>query len=454
MRNRAWWIPLFLALGSALSQFYIFRSVYWAPGLDGGYYVLQVQSLMQGERIFQDNSLLFPVLVWMGHLTGDVVLGNELAAALFYGVSVFFFSAAAMQMTERRGAGIVTGLYVWFSPAMLSLSSEFLKNQMGMALWSVVWWGLSHRRWWVVFGALGLTVFVHKLMAAVGILTVLLYGFARWNGQHRKYVLWLGILVSIVVLMGVLSSEDLKRFLVGMETPTGRIKRLMVLFSWDLWWFEFVWFHAMPWIALAVLWRSSWKWVLPPLLLCFCAWGLPLRSDELAWRFLLLCAPVTGLLLSMVSRYWISGAILLILIATYPINVAHINNGKPDYEAWRSHIPTLQANIASSQRVVAHRGVCGYISAYGGIHCENFDPQEDIDLWWRVVYGLGARQINPYVQSGEEVVIPLVRGYSLVQERVYRRFREENKNRYSLLRHPRNPYRPRPGYVYKPSTSP
>ena len=88
-KERFWIIAMFVAIVCGLERFIHLRSLHWAPGLDGGYYFLQVQSLQQGTPLFNDSSLLFSFLVPLANATGDVVLGNEIALSLFCALILF-----------------------------------------------------------------------------------------------------------------------------------------------------------------------------------------------------------------------------------------------------------------------------------------------------------------------------------------------------------------------------
>jgi hypothetical protein len=96
-------------------------------------------------------------------------------------------------------------------------------------------------------------------------------------------------------------------------------------------------------------------------------------------------------------------------------------------------------------RLVAHRGLCGFLWVHTERVCENFQPQGDLTQWWRVVYGFGPVHLEPY-----GTVVGLRPAYTLMREDDYQRFREVYKDRYHLLSDASNPYEVRPGFVYGP----
>jgi hypothetical protein len=203
---------------------------------DGGYYVLQVQSLLQGSGLFQDESVLFPFLLWLARWTGDIVLGNELAASVFCGAIVFLGTSTSIRLTGRIWPGIVCGLYLWLSPTLLGISSEFLKNTMGLVCWVFLFWSIAHRRFALGGLVFLLSLWVHKLMAAVGLLLIVSYFFAILQREQKIWIVLLGGLFAVASMFGLLSPNDFERFLVGWESPWERIIRLKALFLWRVEW--------------------------------------------------------------------------------------------------------------------------------------------------------------------------------------------------------------------------
>ena len=107
----------------------------------------------------------------------------------------------------------------------------------------------------------------------------------------------------------------------------------------------------------------------------------------------------------------------------------------------------LQARVPPGDRVVAHRGLCGFVWAVGDRICENFDPQGPAEGWWRIAYGMGEQRLAPY---SDPPPVRLKLGYTLVPESAWRAFRARHADELPLVRHPMNPYRRRPDYVYGP----
>ena len=110
-------------------------------------------------------------------------------------------------------------------------------------------------------------------------------------------------------------------------------------------------------------------------------------------------------------------------------------------------LPTIQAQLPDGARLIAHRGLCGFLWARGGMPCENFQPQgADLSGYWRVTYGFSAARLS----GAQTPPTPLLPGYVLLHEPDWQAFTAGEGARFSLIRNPRNPHKPRPDFVYGP----
>ncbi len=442
----------------------------WAPGYDGWYYVLQARSILDGQALFADSSLVHPLLAAIGWLVGDVVVGNKLATCLFAAIGAGGAAVGAARWTGRASAGWVAGLWWAAAPGHVVLSSEFLKNEAGIAVLGLLLAVLPgcERRvgLWVsalVFATLGLLV--HKLTGVFGLVLVVGYGGMRLQDGRLPRWVWLaglGIAAASGLALGVLRPEDLERFAGGqaegsrlgliatsVRIPLGLRASLLLT-------------HLAP-VALAALLLGRGGAPLRALgvplvlvALATTALGLPFGFDLTSWRLLILgFIPGSFLMAALVARApdaripkW-AWAVLpaTLALAHLPWTVPHVARAEPDYAAWNEVLPVIQARVPATDRVVAHRGVCGFVWAVGDRICENFDPQGSADGWWRITYAVGRDDLAPY--SPVEPV-PLVLGYTLVPESAWRRFRAEHDRSHPYVRHPLNPFRERPAYVYGP----
>jgi hypothetical protein len=444
----------------------------WPSGYDGFYYVLQTRSWRTGTPLFADRSLVFWPLAGLSVLLGDVILANKVAACGFAAAGAVGMALGTQRFTGSAAAGLAAGTWWAVAPGHLIVSTEFLKNEAGLAVLGILWALLAYaetsRRAAVaaaVTAALGLAV--HKLTGVFGAILAVGTGISvLWT--HRRPPLGallrqpkvlagaLGaaaLLALSVGLLGVLRFEDFARFLAPQEGDGDRfallwtsrrihpVHRSALLVA-----------HLLP-VALALgLWRTGQvrgaAWVL--LAVAVTAPLLPFGFDLTAWRLLLLAfvpaAFALGLLVAH-TRPWTGIVATLLALSTVPFTVPHAARAEPDYSAWAEVVPVLQAHVPEGHRVVAHRGVCGFVWAVADRVCENFDPTGPPEGWWRIVYGMGEARLAPY---SEVPPVRLMTGYTLVPEVAWRAFRADHVDTLPLVHHPRNPYRPRPGFVYGP----
>ena len=463
----AWLAPLACGLVAVVARIPLLWDDPWAPGYDGWYYVLQTRSWMDGAPLFADRSIVFHALAALGWICDDVVVGNKIAACLFAAVGAVGASTGATRWTGSVAAGLVAGLWWASAPGHLIVSTEFLKNEAGIAIVGLVLAAIGAPRDRKTAAlALGLVLlgpFVHKLTGVFGIML----GVGTLLAARSRQLPWRWVLGAAVLgglagsAFGLVRGVDLARFVDGATTDTPRfdalttsarihpVHRVSLLLA-----------HLMPLALLVGSWRTGRLALGLPLAaiaLATLAPGLPFGFDLTSWRLLLLAFVPTAfglaLLVSALPRGLSWGTVVVVAgtsLVSLGWTVPHQARPEPDYAAWAELVPVLQAHIPPDGRVVAHRGVCGFVWAVADRLCENFDPQGSADGWWRIVYGMGEDRLAPYS------AVPPVRlmlGYTLVPETAWRTFRVEHGDDLPLVHHPRNPYRPRPGFVYGPQES-
>jgi hypothetical protein len=439
----------------------------WANGYDGWYYVLQVRSLVDGAPLFADRSLVFVPLVALARLTGDAILGNQLAACLFAAVAAAGGALAGWRWTGRLSAAAVAGGWWALSPLHLGVSAEFLKNSAGVAVLSLLLAALPRceRRRGLLAAAISLALLgplVHKLTGVLGLLAAVGYTAARLLGGRRPpRWLWgvVGLGLLAVAAGGLLRPSDFLRLLGGEGGHTTRLAAFNSTRLINAERVELILVHVAPLALLAGLWQRRHRaacFALLPLSLAALAPGLPFGWDLTAWRLLLMGFISTGLIAaigvsSLGRARWPAVAVLLSLgLWQAPSIVRATQARSPDYSAWATAIPVLRATIPPNSRVIAHRGLCGFVWAEAGIICENFQPSPPHDRWWRIAYGFGPERFVPYVQGGDPAPVVAIPGYTIVWEPHWQRFLVEEGENFRLAYDPRNPFRVRPAFVYGP----
>ncbi|MFT5685243.1 MAG: hypothetical protein ACI8RZ_006192 [Myxococcota bacterium] len=422
-----------------------------AHGYDGWYYVLQVRSMLVGEPLFTDGSLVFVLLVGLTRLSGSAILAGKLAACLFGGLTALGGMLAGWRWTGSRAGGVACGVWWALSPLHLGVTAEYLKNAGGVAVLALLIAALAGTSRRSLIAAVGLALLgplVHKLTGVLGLLLLI----GRLIGGRlppRILLAAVGLGVVAVLSVGLLRPEDLARLLGGTEGAP----RWMLAQTGRLMWaekLELVAVHLAPVLLAAGLWRRADLRPLGlPMLavsLIVLAPGLPLGFDLTAWRLLLMGFLPVGMVAAMVCtrRPMVAGGVLLAGLLTLPATLPAQRSRSPDYPALAAMLPIIQAQVPADDRLVAHRGLCGFLWAEGGRVCENFQPVEaDLSGWWRVAYGFSAARLGPSA-------IPLTPGYALLPEPDWQAFVAGDGARFSLTRDARNPHEPRPGFVYAP----
>lgn len=423
-----------------------------AHGYDGWYYVIQTESWAAGDPEFADHSVVFWVLAALSRPFGAVV-GNKLAAGLGGALMAAGGVLAGWRWTHRLGGAAAFGLCLAASPLLLGVSAEYLKNAMGLALLPWILALLAGDRAWERLGALALLVlglFVHKLSGVMGwVLAGGIVGTQLLGPRLRlpPWLLWAAGVGALVALgFGVLRAEDLQRIL----SLEGGRPRLQTLLAGRLRVGELAELALLALSPVVLAWRA---WaseearpiaVAGALLAVLClAPGLPFGFDLTAWR-LMLVGGVPVALMCMVLSASVPEVMLPLVVASLAgvvPEVVRANQGRePDYVAFAANLPLLQ----DADKVVAHRGICGQIMGQGGVHCENFQPPEPYAGWTRVVYGVPMRHLAPVAPDAVDLAGPYVR----VPEAQWQAFVAGPGADWFLVRDPRNPYRPRPGFVY------
>jgi hypothetical protein len=115
----------------------------------------------------------------------------------------------------------------------------------------------------------------------------------------------------------------------------------------------------------------------------------------------------------------------------------------PDYARYGRELGSLET-LAAGRRIIAHRGLAGFLWFEKGIRSENFiPPAEETDRYLRLVYFLSPETFEPYIHSGEERPIALGGGYTLIEENIWQRFYQDRRD-LQFLKSELNPFLPRP----------
>ncbi|MBZ4373865.1 hypothetical protein [Corallococcus sp. AS-1-6] len=185
-------------------------------GVDGYYYAIQLRSLAEDWRLFYPSLPLCFVWLLPFSLLSDPIIGTKLGAAIATAAAVFPVNALARRFTGDRGAGLVAATLVAISAQSRFLSTEFVKQGVGLTLAAGTWALLgasldrpSKGRFALALGLLSLTALTHRFAFCVA-LFVTLPVFVTWVCQtvdwkaDRRSLLLLGGTVAVSVGVGVI----------------------------------------------------------------------------------------------------------------------------------------------------------------------------------------------------------------------------------------------------------
>ncbi|MFY1829261.1 hypothetical protein ACN47A_25310 [Myxococcus fulvus] len=202
----AGWVVLGCFVWAFAVRFRFLSETPYPVGVDGYYYAIQVRSLLESGHLFYPASPL--VFWWMVPFTAltDPIVGVKLGAAAGTAAIVFPAYLLIRRLTDDRSAGVVGAAVAATSAQSFYLSTEFIKQGVGLSLTLGFLAALlaamerpSRLRVMVAFGLLGLTLLAHKLAFAVALL-VALPAVARIAWRWRHLGTWKGTLIATGLL--------------------------------------------------------------------------------------------------------------------------------------------------------------------------------------------------------------------------------------------------------------
>lgn len=201
-----------LSFGLAMS----FLSGDMAAGMDGGYYELQVKTLIEeGQLYFESPFLSYLVMALFALISGNVTFGVYFSASLFLAAAVVSCYFAARIIWNRKVA-ILTLPFAALSTILLRTSTDLIKNLLALVFipLAIAYFNQFHvKRTWksLVLSLLfsGLTISSHLMTTLT--LTVCFVGYftiytiitiiADRKFDWKKHFSSIGILVASAVVM-------------------------------------------------------------------------------------------------------------------------------------------------------------------------------------------------------------------------------------------------------------
>jgi hypothetical protein len=457
-------------------------------GFDVYYYALQTASLVRGgELLFSDSSAVYGAL----YLLNRVIRNPLVSAAVLSALSLALIYSCFLIIAFRKGASLYTvslaGIAV-FNPAVFYLLLEFTKNSFAFSLFFLGYTLLSGPRpdggtggikfqprrplFWVKSAAglacLCVSVLSHRVMLVLCLL-FLLHGGALvlWRGFRgkkagRKALIAAALLAGAAFLVSaiLLRSGILERLsYFSFSAPRHRLVQFSGarLFPGEHIFYIFMQvavFFAVPFTVL----RKK-QFDKPEFVFALAAWlflfpFLRFSWNEIGFRLLIL-APLMAApwLMDLSPRSFsrIAGVILALGSLLFTAEAAlRLRSKGPDYAGYARDFAALET-LAKGRRVIAHRGLAGFLWYEKGIRSENFIPPGERERYVRLVYAFSPVLLEPYLREGDPYPVVINETYTLVEEYIWQRFYEERRDLY-FLKSELNPYLPRPvsGFVINP----
>jgi hypothetical protein len=475
-RYARWGIPF---AGAALS-FCVFLCVLRIRngpcGYDVYYYALQTRALETGgELLFSDASLVYTALLWLNRVINNPVLSTQVLSAL----SLACVYGCLLRLGLRRGLSfyrIAAASIAVFNPAVFYLLLEFTKNSFSLALFFCAYLFLtcgggyasprkSAPRFFAGLAFLAVCALSHRVMLAPAFLFVLHAGAAHAWGRlqssaHKNRIFAVCAVSACAGIAVILAAADASIFdrLPPLDVYEP-VHRLVQLSGNQLLATERVFYTLLqislvflvPYMAIrrrrfstpeCVFALSAWLCVFP---------FLRFSWDELGFRLLILAPlmaapwlmslgdtakPPRGL--NMSGIIFAAGGIVFTVSA-----IAQLAPAKgPDYKLYEKVFAGIE-NLARGRRLIAHRGLAGFLWYEKGIRSENFIPTENPDTYLRLVYAFAPEILEPYLAPGDPVPLALGARYTLAEEYIWQRFYMDRQDLH-FLKSELNPWLPRP----------
>jgi hypothetical protein len=119
----------------------------------------------------------------------------------------------------------------------------------------------------------------------------------------------------------------------------------------------------------------------------------------------------------------------------------------PDYRTYMKDFTSFEDSVRG-RRVIAHRGLAGFLWFEKGIWSENFIPSSDSGLYLRLVYAFSPEIFEPYLNAEDPRPVRVSGTYTLIEEYVWQRFYRDRQDLH-FLKSELNPYLPRPASGFR-----
>jgi hypothetical protein len=126
---------LIVSLGFLLRMANVADSPYLVNGIDGPYYVSQVNHLYEtGESLHKDSPLAFYYLLVWRYLLGDTIRALKIGMSVVTALICVPVYLLVRQITRNRAAAVFSAFLSVFNPYLFSITYNLYKNEIGILL--------------------------------------------------------------------------------------------------------------------------------------------------------------------------------------------------------------------------------------------------------------------------------------------------------------------------------
>lgn len=322
-------VILFLValLGFSVRMAHTAKSPYLVNGIDGPYYVSQIDHLVDtGKMLHKDSPLTFYYLILWRYLVGDTIRALKVGMSIATGLFCVPAFCLMRRITGNQTAALCSAFVSVFNPYLFTMTYNLYKNEVGLLLMLVFFAFLFRfisidgiRKQWrlltllvLVFLAIWTTHIMATGMTVLFILSYLAVALLRDRQMARRALRLLAVAAAIggcaLVVLSLLfpasfykvyklqflsnllrDESEVPRFMPDREQPAYPMIRFVLTNLGPVKWFGFPALVAV----VALLW-AAWNGKNVPgelfILSTYLSWlGFvqPTISHELVWRFAL-----------------------------------------------------------------------------------------------------------------------------------------------------------------------
>jgi hypothetical protein len=437
------------------------------------YYALQTKALaVTGEQLFVDRSPVYVALSLANSLLHNPVLSVQVLSSL--NIAVIYF--CLLVISFRGGFSlykIAAATMVVFNPATFYLLLEFAKNSFAFALFFLAWVLLTDNGNSISINYKGinsivcslagilflvLSFFSHRMMIALFLCFVVHWVLMRYCLRGKipivpaLVIVLFGIAVAFFYLRGMIAE---RLSVVSLDAPLHRMTQFFrgSLLPGEHIFYSIIQIAVFFLVPVIVVMRK--QFLRSQVIFAAVAWlfvfpFLQFSWDGVGFRLLIL-APLTlgPWLINLKVKFprvtaFILFAASICFTVESALNLAAAKG--PDYKSFHAEFASIE-DLAKNRRLIAHRGLAGFLWYEKGIRSEYFLPTDKSEKYLRIVYAFSPDILELYLEPGDPPPIQINKNYTLIEEYIWQRFYQDRRDLF-FLQYWMNPFLPRPATAF------